>query len=149
MTNRRPCVAAAVTLLVLVSACSKAPTASQLRDRNLSKMIVGSWIVSRNSPEYYPLPLRETFAPDGTYRTLIYSDATCANVIGEAELKWRIRNGILVQRFTKVTGTSAGHVGQIVRDRIVSLSTKRMVLRSLDSGTKEIRIRSSGCLDPQ
>lgn len=118
-------------------------------DQRFSKDIVGSWIVAGDSPDYRLVPMHERFYKDGTYRIFWFEDATCTNVVGETHLSWKIEDGVLVSKITAVTGPAFGHVGDVIRSRIISLTKDRMVLRSLDDGSTYSRVRSTRCLAPK
>ena len=119
------------------------------RDQLLSKEIVGSWIVAGDSPDYRLVPMHERFYGDGTYRIFWFAGATCLKVVGETRLTWKIRDGVLISKIRAVTSPAFGHVGDVIRSRILSLTRKRMMLRSLDDGSTYARVRSTRCLAPK
>lgn len=135
-----------VTILAL-SACAtlKPLTPDQL----LGNEIVGSWIVAGDSSDYRPVPMHERFFRDGTYWIFWFSNATCSKIIGETHLTWEIEEGTLVSKITKVTSAAYGHVGDVIKSKIVSLTKDRMVLLSLDDGSTYARVRSTRCLAPK
>lgn len=119
------------------------------RDQRLSNGIIGSWIVAGYSSDYRVVPMHERFYGDGTYRIFWFSDASCTKVVGETHLSWSIQGGILISKITATTGPDFGHVGDVTRSRILSLTKDRMVLRSLDDGSTYTRVRSTRCLAPR
>lgn len=128
-------------LVLMLGAC-----VTLSRDQRLNKDIIGSWIVAGDSSDYRPVPMHERFFRDGTYWIFWFSDATCTRVIGETHLTWKIKDGILTSRITDATNPTYGHVGDVMESEIISLTAKRMVLRSLDDGTTYTRERSTHCL---
>lgn len=118
-------------------------------DQRFSKEIIGSWIVAGDSSDYRPVPMHERFYGDGTYRIFWFADATCAKVVGDTHLTWKIQGGILTSKITAVSSPAFGHVGDVLRSRIISLKKNRMVLRSLDDGSTYARVRSTRCLAPK
>jgi len=136
-----------VTATLALGACVLFQTLTH--DQRLANRIVGSWIVAGDSSDYRLIPMHERFYKDGTYRIFWFSDATCTTVIGETHLRWKIENGVLTSRITDVTSPSFGHVGDVIRSQILSLTGNRMVLRSLDDGTTYSRERSTQCLAPR
>lgn len=132
------------TILAATCACTLLT-----QDQRFGGEIIGSWIVAGDSADYVPVPMHERFYRDGTYRIFWFSDATCSHVIGETHLTWRIENGALVSRITAVTNDSYGRVGDVMRAQIVSLTNRKMVLRSVDDGETYIRVRSTRCLAPR
>lgn len=135
---------AAFAALALLGAC-----VFLTQSQRYSRDIVGSWIVAGNSSDYVGVPMHERFFRDGTARIFWFSDPTCTHITGETHLAWHIKNRILVTRVTKVSSPRYGHVGDVLKARILSLTRKRMVLHSLDDGTTYARTRSTGCLAPK
>jgi|GEM_PF-1260419 len=130
--------------IMALSACALLKPLTQ--EQRFSKEIVGSWIVAGDSSDYQPIPMHERFFGDGTYWIFWFSDATCSNKIGETHLTWDIQDGLLVSKITETTGPAYGHVGDVIKSRIISLTKNRMVLRSLDDGSTYARVRSTRCL---
>lgn len=129
-----------IAIIMVISACTASPG-----DQRFSNEIIGSWIMAGNSSDYYPINAREVFFANGTYKFYVYSDATCAHVVGYAVMDWKITNGVLTSTVIYASDPSLGPVGDVMRDRIVSISKTRMVLHSLDDGTTYARTRSTGC----
>lgn len=137
----------AVAALLALGACALLNPLTP--DQRYSKDIVGSWIVAGYSSDYQLVPMHERFYRDGTYRIFWFADATCSKVVGETHLRWEIRDGILISKITAATSPAFGHVGDVTRSRILSLTKDRMVLRSLDDGSTYTRVRSTRCLAPR
>lgn len=135
------------TTLLALGACSLFRPLTP--DQRFANKIVGSWIVAGDSPDYRLVPMHERFYRDGTYRIFWFSDATCSKVVGETHLDWKIHDGILVSTITGATSPAFGHVGDVIKSRILSLTDHRMVLRSLDDGSTYARVRSTRCLAPK
>ncbi|MGA7966705.1 MAG: hypothetical protein WCB49_12635 [Gammaproteobacteria bacterium] len=118
-------------------------------EQRFGKEIVGSWIVAGDSSDYRLVPMHERFYGDGTYRIFWFADATCSKVVGGTHLDWKIQDGVLVSKITEATSPAYGHVGDVIKSRILSLTKNRMVLKSLDDGTTYARVRSTRCLAPK
>lgn len=137
----------AVAAIMVLGACAILNPLTP--DQRYGKEIVGSWIVAGYSSDYRLVPMHERFYGDGTYRMFWFADATCTKVVGETHLRWEIRDGILTSKITAVTSPAFGHVGDMIRSRILLLTRDRMVLRSLDDGSTYTRVRSTRCLAPK
>lgn len=118
-------------------------------DQRFANEIVGSWIVAGDSSDYRLVPMHERFYGDGTYRMFWFADATCTKVVGETHLSWKIRDGVLISKITAASAPAFGHVGDVMKSRIISLTDERMVLHSLDDGSTYARVRSTRCLAPK
>lgn len=130
-------IAAALMLtaaLMLAPACSAADTTTD--DAALGAQLVGTWINPPDSPDYERIPSRETFLADGTYTYFEYKDMACRKLAERITVRWTIRDGIL---------TSILSDGAILKDKIISLTPEKIVLRSLDDGRSYFRIRSNAC----
>lgn len=147
--KRAVLVGAAILALSACAMFSPPKQAPLTLDQLYSKEIVGSWIVAGDSPDYRPVPMHERFYGDGTYWIFWFSDGTCTHIVGETHLTWKIKDGVLFSRITKVTSTAYGRIGDVMRSRIVSLDNDEMVLESLDDGSTYKRIRSTVCLAPR
>lgn len=121
-------------VLLLPPACPAADNESD--DAALSALLVGTWINPPDSPDYERIPSRETFLANGTYTYYEYKDMACRKLVERITVRWNIRDGIL---------TSFLSDGAILKDKIVSLTQEKIVLRSLDDGRSYFRIRSSAC----
>jgi hypothetical protein len=137
--------------VLALSACSTSLTPKQplSPDQRDSKLIVGSWIVAGDSPDYRPVPMHERFFEDGTYWIFWFSDSSCTDIVGETHLTWKIVDGVLLSTITKVSSTAYGHVGDVMTSKIISLTKDEMVLQSLDDGATYKRVRSTACLAPK
>lgn len=131
----KPAAALLLTLaLTLSPACSAADANTD--DAALSALLVGTWINPPDSPDYERIPSRETFLADGTYTYFEYKDMACRKLSERITVRWTLRDGIL---------TSILSDGAILKDKIVSLTQEKIVLRSLDDGRSYFRIRSNAC----
>ncbi|HJV02590.1 MAG TPA: lipocalin family protein [Burkholderiaceae bacterium] len=120
--------------LALSPACSAADAGTD--DAALSALLVGTWINPPDSPDFERIPSRETFLADGTYTYFEYKDMACRKLSERITVRWTLRDGIL---------TSILSDGAILKDKIVSLTQEKIVLRSLDDGRSYFRIRSTAC----
>jgi hypothetical protein len=126
---------------LMLSAALTLPQASRAADAEaddaaLSALLVGTWINPPDSPDYERIPSRETFLADGSYTYYEYKDMACHKLIERIAVRWTVRDGIL---------TSILSDGAILKDKIISLTQEKIVLRSLDDGRSYFRIRSTAC----
>lgn len=126
---------------LLLSATLMLPLAGSAADAEpddaaLSALLVGTWINPPDSPDFERIPSRETFLADGTYTYFEYKDMACRKLVERITVRWTLRDGIL---------TSILSDGAILKDKIVSLTQEKIVLRSLDDGRSYFRIRSTAC----
>ena len=128
-----------VALLLTISGC-----AALTKDQSYASKIVGSWIISSDSPDNYALPKRIVFFKNGTRKSYIYSNDTCSKVVGRVSLTWKVDNGILISKITYDPVPNL--VGKVIKLRIVSIGKNHMVLRSMDGRYTYLRKRSTGCL---
>lgn len=120
--------------LALAPACCAANADTD--DAALSTLLVGTWINPPDSPDYERIPSRETFKADGTYTYFEYKDMACRKLSERITVRWTLRDGVL---------TSILSDGAILKDKIVSLTQEKIVLRSLDDGRSYFRVRSTAC----
>lgn len=128
-----------VVMLLVISGC-----ATLTKDQIYTRKIIGSWIISSESPDNYALPKRLVFLKNGTRKAYIYANATCSKVVGHVNFTWKIDNGILTSKITYDPVPNL--VGKVIKLRIVSISKNHMVLRSMDGRITYSRTRSTGCL---
>lgn len=120
--------------LALAPACCAANADTD--DAALSALLVGTWINPPDSPDYERIPSRETFRADGSYTYFEYKDMACRKLSERITVRWTLRDGVL---------TSILSDGAILKDKIISLTQEKIVLRSLDDGRSYFRIRSTAC----
>ena len=105
-------------------------------DTALTAMMVGTWINPPGSPDFEGVPSRETYDPDGTYTYLEYEDNACLRVSSTTTSKWYVWDGTLVTEYAR---------GKVLKDEIVRMARKKVVLRSLDDNLTYFRLKSSAC----
>jgi hypothetical protein len=105
-------------------------------DAAMSALLPGTWINPPDSPDYEQIPSREVFLADGSYTYFEYKDKACKRQSEAIKAKWTIRDGIL---------TSFLADGSVIKDKIISVSAEKIVLRSLDDGKSYFRIKSLAC----
>lgn len=108
----------------------------QNSDAALGALLVGTWINPPDSPDFERIPSRETFLANGSYTYFEYKDMACSKLAEKITVKWHIRDGILTSILTD---------GSVLKDKIISLTAEKIVLRSLDDGRSYFRIRSNAC----
>jgi uncharacterized lipoprotein NlpE involved in copper resistance len=103
-------------------------------DAALSAMLVGIWVNPPDSADYEGIPSAEVFNADGTYSYIEYEDAACQKVSGAVHSKWYVWDGTIVNEVGD---------GKTLKDEIVNMAAKKMVLRSLDDSLTYHRIRAT------
>jgi hypothetical protein len=112
--------------------------AERLSDAEISKKLVGSWIVPPDSTDYDPgSPYSlETFKPDGTYTLFIFGDPACQAVVRQTQVKWTIEHGVLITILPN---------GSELRDEVHSIESGILTLRSLEDGATYTRWKALTC----
>lgn len=105
-------------------------------DSALSAMLVGTWINPPDSADYEGVPSKETFKADGTYTYTEFEDNACSRVAAAVNSKWYVWDGTLVMEFPE---------GKSLKDEIVNMAPKKMVLRSIEDSLVYHRVRSEKC----
>jgi uncharacterized lipoprotein NlpE involved in copper resistance len=97
-------------------------------------MIVGTWVNPPDSADYEGIPSAEVFNADGTYSYIEYEDKECQKVSGAVHSKWYVWDGTIVNEVGE---------GKTLKDEIVNMAPKKMVLRSLEDSLTYHRVRST------
>lgn len=113
---------------------SQAATMVKKDDAALSAMIVGTWLNPPDSADYEGIPSMEVFNADGTYSYIEYEDKDCQKISAAMHSKWYVWDGTIVNEVGE---------GKTLKDEIVNIAPKKMVLRSLDDSLTYHRIRAS------
>lgn len=115
--------------------------AAELTDGTIRKILLGAWIVPKESSDYSDLNshMVETFRADGTYSATTYAPDDCQRILGRVEAKWSLQNGVLISVYPNGNGA---------RDQILDISDRKMTLHSLDDGTNYTRTRADECGKP-
>jgi uncharacterized lipoprotein NlpE involved in copper resistance len=102
---------------------------------------VGTWINPPDSADYEGVPSKEVFNADGTYTYIEYEDKECQKVSAAISSRWYVWDGTIVNEIGE---------GKTLKDEIVNMASKKMVLRSLDDSLTYHRIRatSASCAVP-
>ena len=116
---------------------AQAATPVKKDDAALSAMLVGTWINPPDSADYEDIPSKEVFKADGTYVYTEFDDVTCSRVSGAVSAKWYVWDGMLVVEYSH---------GKSIKDEIVNMAPKKMVLRSIEDSLVFHRVRSEKCL---
>ena len=103
-------------------------------DAALSAMLVGTWVNPPDSADYEGIPSAEVFNADGTYSYIEYEDKECLRVSGAVHSKWYVWDGTIVNEVGE---------GKTLKDEIVNMAPKKMVLRSLEDSLTYHRVRST------
>ncbi len=104
-------------------------------DAGLKAMLIGTWINPPDSADYEGVPSREIFQADGTYLYYEYEDKACQKLSGSLTSRWYVWEGALFTQFPDRT----------LKDHIISLQAKKVVLRSVDDNVTYHRIKSTRC----
>ncbi len=105
-------------------------------DAALSAMLVGTWVNPPDSADYEGVPSKEVFNSDGTYTYTEFEDNACSRVSAAISSKWYVWDGTLVVEFPE---------GKSLKDEIVNMAPKKMVLRSVEDSLVYHRVRSEKC----
>lgn len=107
-------------------------------DAELSKALLGSWIVPMDSSDANAENTKtlETFSANGVYVWNKYADQICGKVAKSVRVVWVVRAGVLWQR---------NELGRVMRDRIVNVDSQSLTLHSLDDGTTFTRMKAPSC----
>ncbi len=116
---------------------SQAATPVKKDDAALSAMLVGTWINPPDSADYEGIPSKEVFKADGTYTYTEFDDPACSRVSGAISSKWYVWDGMLVVEYPQ---------GKSIKDEILNMAPKKMVLRSIEDSLVFHRVRSEKCL---
>ncbi len=126
--------AIAVTCALAATAHAKPP--SKEADAALAAKMVGTWINPPDSADYEGVPSREIYYADGTYLYYEYEDKACQKLASSTISKWYVWEGALFTEFAE---------GNRLKDAIVSMQAKKVVLRSAEDNLTYHRIKSSEC----
>jgi hypothetical protein len=107
------------------------------RTRNL----IGSWTVSKDSPELMGLPALPHyyvgyFHSDGTGQTITFADSSCRVAKRATTFTWAVKEGLLIER---------GADGSVSKDRIQKMSDNFFALYSAADSVVEYRTRVPDC----
>ena len=94
----------------------------------------GTWVNPPDSADYEGIPSAEVFNADGTYSYIEYEDKECQRVSGAVHSKWYVWDGTIVNEVGE---------GKTLKDEIVNMAPKKMVLRSLEDSLTYHRVRST------
>jgi hypothetical protein len=108
-------------------------------DAQLRKRLIGTWHIPANSMDRRSDNANtiEVYRADGMYLTVWFADASCAKIVKLIHLKWSIDQDVLT--------TSVIATGQTMKDQIVSVGARKLVLHSLDDGSTYQRERTRHC----
>jgi hypothetical protein len=81
------------------------------------------------------VPSREIYQADGTYLYYEYEDKACQKLSGSITSRWYVWEGALFTQYEDRT----------LKDHIISLQPKKVVLRSVDDNVTYHRIKSTRC----
>ncbi len=127
-----------------VPAFAHAQTSEQ--DETARQMMIGTWIVPRDSLDFTGEPSRDVYRADGTTSFYIYKTDRCLDVVTTVDGTWDIKSGILTATITKTSDPQKFPAGMTAKAQVMSFEMQRVVLRALPAGQKYTRERSTGCV---
>jgi hypothetical protein len=125
----------AISTLVAIALIASPLSAVPPADRDAVKLLIGSWAVPND--EYSG---GFTFRADGTYSMFGVFRVRYRNLRVDAEGKWSIKNGILIEEVTKSSPPETLLVGTITRDTLLSVTDKEYRYRT-EQGAEQSRVR--------
>ena len=125
----------ALAVACALTTATQAKPPAKSADAVLASKMVGTWINPPDSADYEGVPSREIYNADGTYLYYEYEDKACQTLSGSLTSRWYVWEGALFTQFPDRT----------LKDHIISLQAKKVVLRSVDDNVTYHRIRSTQC----
>ena len=126
----------ALAVACALTTATQAKPPAKSADAALASKMVGTWINPPDSADYEGVPSREVYNADGTYLYYEYEDKACHKLANSTVSRWFIWEGALFNEYPE---------GQRLKDDIVSLQAKKVVLRSAEDNLTYHRIKSTGC----
>ena len=117
-----------------------------LSDYEIEDMMVGSWVVSPNDPNYEYGGAISEYRANGTKQTVFYETHKCETSIATTQSRWWIENGYLYIEVETSDLPDFIEAGELFTDRVMSIDSKQAVLFSED-GYRLYRTRSDTCLN--
>jgi len=97
-------------------------------DVEASRLLVGSWDCRGESPAAKECSF--TFRADGTFSSYGVFHVRSREFRVEAEGKWKVKDGVLVEKLTKSSDPTTVHVGLTTRDTVLSVTKKKFRFKS-------------------
>jgi hypothetical protein len=92
-------------------------------DVEASRLLVGNWDCRDESPAVKKASF--TFRPDGTFSSYGVFRMRGKEFRVDVEGKWKIKDGVLVEKLTKSSEPSTVPVGLVTRDTLLSIANKK------------------------
>jgi hypothetical protein len=92
-------------------------------DVEASRLLVGSWDCRDAAPAAKECSY--TFRADGTFSSYGVFHVGTREFRVEAEGKWKIKDGVLVEKLTQSSDPTTVHVGFTTRDTVLSVTKKK------------------------
>jgi TonB family protein len=127
----------AVTILCLVAAMCMVAEPEKKSDSELSRALIGSW---EGKPQKKDYPVTEAFVSlnaNGTFKTVEILEFLGYYGRREHEGEWRVTNATLISETTESSKPGLSGFRYVTKDRIVSLRSNRLILRSEDGDEDE------------
>jgi len=109
-------------------------------DAEVSRLLVGSWVVPR---EQYTATSKDggfTFISDGTFSSYGVFHVRDQDIRIEVEGKWSIKDGVLIEELTKSSQPQMAPVGTLTRDTLLAVTDKEYRFRT-DRGVEHTYVR--------
>lgn len=118
-----------ITYFALIFVASRLLAAGSA-DIAVTKLLVGDWDFRSVSPT-----VKEgifTFRADGTFSAhgLFHVGVRESRI--DAEGKWEVKNGVLIEKLTKSSDPTRIHIGEITRDKVLSITNKKVLFERED-----------------
>ena len=107
-------------------------------DIEITKLLVGNWDFRSVSSTVKEGTF--TFRADGTFSSHGLFHVGPREFRIDAEGTWQVKNGLLVEKLTKCSDPTTIPVGQITRDKVLSITTKKFRFE-MEGGTEASYVR--------
>jgi hypothetical protein len=107
-------------------------------DTEITKLLVGDWDFRSVSPAVKEGTF--TFRSDGTWSSHGLFHVGPREYRIDAEGTWQVKNGLLVEKLTKCSDPTTIHIGQITRDKVLSITNNKFRFER-DEGTQASYVR--------
>ena len=109
-------------------------------DAEFTSKLVGSWVVPVRELNATVRSGQIQFKSDGTFTSLGLYNLGNVQMEVNAEGKWKVENGVLIEEVTKSSHPHSVAVGLITRDTLLEVTDKEYRFRS-ENGPEQSRIR--------
>ena len=107
-------------------------------DTEITKLLVGSWDFRSVTPAVREGTL--TFRADGTFSSRGLFHVGPREFRIDAEGKWKVEHGVLVEKLTKCSDPTTIPIGQLTRDTVLSITKKEFRFK-IEQGEEHYYVR--------